>query len=234
VLDRATGRVERRISTRPFPGDTREAPGPEGLAFVQRNGAERLLLSDDDGRRLWELSLDEATFGQAVGETLTEQVGPVEGIEPVGDRFILASEVFSLLAVSQFSLKPIGPPFRPVFEGFGQHIAGVGLDAAANRLFATLSGYRANVNIRNHQGAFFELDRELQEIRALWHLGPFSNDPRGIAVADGLIYLVDGRSDFVDRDTKEENRGGIKCFVFLLRNDPELVAHALPFLPVRR
>jgi hypothetical protein len=78
------------------------------------------------------------------------------------------------------------------------------------------------------------MDSDLQIVRRFWHLGPFSNDPRGIAALDGLIYVADGRSDFVDKDTGEMNRGGLKVFVFMLEDDFSTLEEILPVLPVRK
>jgi hypothetical protein len=74
----------------------------------------------------------------------------------------------------------------------------------------------------------------LRAIQGFWHLGPFSNDPRGIAVSDGLVYVADGRSDFKDSETGEMNRGGLKVFVFLLERDAAALDRAGPLLPLRR
>ena len=82
--------------------------------------------------------------------------------------------------------------------------------------------------------AFFETDPDVTSIRRFWHLGPFSEDPRGIAVSDGLVYVADGRSPFRDADTGEMNRGGRKVFVFLLDDDASALHRALSVLPVRR
>ena len=77
------------------------------------------------------------------------------------------------------------------------------------------------------------MDPTLKEVRGFWHLGPFSNDPRGISSVDGLIYIADGKSDFEDEQTREMNRGGIKVLVFLLEDNPQVLNEALVFLPVR-
>jgi len=77
------------------------------------------------------------------------------------------------------------------------------------------------------------MDPALTEIRRFWHLGPFSNDPHGIAAADGLVYLADDRDYFTDTETGEENRGGTKVFIFLPEDNPIALYDALPFLPLR-
>jgi hypothetical protein len=135
------------------------------------------------------------------------------------------------------ALDPLRDPVSVSFEGFGSHIAGIGSAPAkvgSPRIFATLSAYVKDQNWRNHRSGFFEIDAELRAVQGFWHLGPFSNDPRGIAVSDSLIYVADGRSDFVDKDTGEMNRGGLKVFVFMLEDDPSILEEILPLLPVRR
>lgn len=234
ALDRRTGRVVHAIPTDPFPGGMLEAPGPEGLEVIRGNGKQMLLLADDDGRSLYSLSLDEGMLGHVLRHRSTAAIGAVEGVAAIGGELLLAAGYTSIHRVEADSLEPRGAPVRLSFEGFGGHIAGIEADEAAGRVFATLSAYAGGQNWRNHRSGFAEMDPRLQQIRAFWHLGPFSNDPRGIAVADGLVYVADGRSDFTDRDTGEMNRGGFKVFVFLLEDNVGALERALPLLPVRR
>ncbi|UCH35758.1 MAG: right-handed parallel beta-helix repeat-containing protein [Armatimonadota bacterium] len=234
ALDRRTGRVARAIPTSPFPGSTLTAPGPEGLDVVRVNGEDVLLLADDDGKRIYSLSLDDAAQGQVLRRWSTQAIGAVEGMEAIDDRLLLAAGRTKIYQVTAETLAPLGDPVIPRFEGFGDHIAGIGTDETQRRVFATFSAYVGNQNWRNHRSGFLEMDSELQELRGFWHLGPFSNDPRGIAVSDGLVYVADGRSDFTDRDTGEVNRAGMKVFVFLLEDDADALARALPLLPLRR
>ncbi|MFH1738847.1 MAG: right-handed parallel beta-helix repeat-containing protein [bacterium] len=234
VLERGTGGVTRSFSTKPFPGNGYEAPGPEGLDIVSENGKEALLLTDDDGRGLYTLSLDDETYGHVIRRNDTTDVGPVEGGERIGDRLVLAANQSKLYQISPESFQPVAPAVNFAFDGFGTHIAGVGAPETNDRLFAIVSGYNgAQQTWRNHGSAFFELDLELTEVRGFWHLGPFSNDPRGIAVSDGLVYVADGRSDFTDERTGEVNRGGIKVFVFLRKDDPDILNGSLALLPIR-
>ena len=53
------------------------------------------------------------------------------------------------------------------------------------------------------------------------------------AAQDGLIYIADGRSNFVDRNTGETNRGGQKVFAFMLEDDISALENMLQVLPVR-
>ena len=231
VLDRRTGQVTDTISTQPFPESEFDAPGPEGLDIVDGN---TLLLADDDGRSLYSLSLNYETFGQVIQRQNTNSIGAVEGVERIGEQLLLASGSNKLYSADT-GLQTWEEPVNIGFAGFGSHIAGVGADEALRpRVFATLSAYVKDQNWRNHTSAFFEIDQDLREVVGFWHLGPFSNDPRGIAAQDGLIYVADGRSNFVDKDTGEMNRGGQKVFVFMLEDDSAALEKILHLLPVRK
>ena len=238
VLDKRTGNVVNAISTQPFPESTLSAPGPEGLDMVDGN---TLLLADDDGRSLYSLSLSSEAFGQVTHRQDTTSIGAVEGVESSGGRLLLASGTNKLYSVNA-DMKALKEPVKIGFEGFGSHIAGIGIDTTHQPLsnadyphvFATLSAYVKDQNWRNHRSGFFAMDPDLNEIREFWHLGPFSNDPRGIAVLNGLIYVADGRSNFLDKETGEMNRGGQKVFVFMPEDDGRLLEEVLPELPVRK
>ncbi len=78
-----------------------------------------------------------------------------------------------------------------------------------------------------------EFDPALTGTRGFWHVGPFSEDPRGIAMRDNIVYVIDGRSGYVDEDTGEDYRGGIKVYMFLLEKAPDALNNALKYLPVR-
>jgi hypothetical protein len=235
VLDRHTGATVDVFSTYPFPGSTYKAPGPEGLDIIPYKGRDALLLADDDGRSLFTLSLAKEHYGHVLDRQVTSFIGAAEGCEQIGSQLILAAGGNRLHCVGAEELVKGAESVTLTFNDFGSHIAGVGADETGTRVFVTLSGYRwkGSSKTRNHRSAFFEMDPTLTEVRAFWHLGPFSNDPRGISSADGLIYVADGRSDFEDEQTGEINRGGIKVLVFLLEDSPEVLNKALSFLPIR-
>ena len=52
-------------------------------------------------------------------------------------------------------------------------------------------------------------------------------------MADSLVYIVDGRSPFVDTKTGEKNRNGQKILVFMLKDDATLLDRTVEFLPLR-
>ncbi|MFC1508387.1 right-handed parallel beta-helix repeat-containing protein [Candidatus Omnitrophota bacterium] len=233
MLDRKTGRIVKTIPTAPFPASDKEAPGPEGMDVVRENGKDRLLLADDDGVSLYELSLSESTFGRILRHRETTAIGKAEGVERIGDRLIFTAGQNKIFDVSSDDLSHVTAVRTIKCKELGHHIAGVGVDESGSRVFLTLSGYNSAKHIRNHKGGFFDMDWSSGKIQTLWHLGPFSNDPRGISVADGLVYVVDGRSDFEDTETGEMNRGGIKVSVFMLEDDAKVLEGKLDVLPVR-
>ena len=235
MLDRRTGTVVKSVSTEPFPASLYKAPGPEGLDVIPYKGKNALLLSDDDGRSLFTLSQEKDSVGHVLHHQNTSVIGAVEGVEQIGNQLILAAGHNKLYRAGADELQKGAESIALTFNGFGRHIAGVGADETETRAFATLSGYtgKSNAKIRNHKSAFFEMDPTLKEVRGFWHLGPFSNDPRGISSVDGLIYIADGKSDFEDEQTREMNRGGIKVIVFVLEDNPQVLNETLAFLPVR-
>ncbi len=232
VLSRKTGEVIRSIPTAPFPDGGEEAHGAEGLALTCDDA---LLLADDYGRALFELTLDDTALGRVTRRRSTEAIGPVEGIEQLGDHLIAAVNRSRLYTLDSKTLEPLAPPVELRVEAFGEHIAGVGGDVASERVFVTLSAYTgSDQKWRNQSSAFAELKPRLSRVNSLWHLGPFSNDPRGIALDDGLVYVADGRGTFTDERTGEINRGGIKVLVFTLDSRPKNLARVLPHLPIRQ
>jgi len=231
-LDRLTGKVVGSIPTKPFPNFDDTASGPEGLDI---DGPDTLLLADDYGYSIHEISLNEATFGHRLIRRSTEAIGEVEGVEKVGERLLLATNRNEIHEVNAETMERTAPPVQITVEGLGGHVAGVGFDDATGRVFVTDSAYTGgDQKWRNNQSAFLALDSELKTVTGIWRLGPFSNDPRGIALADGLIYVADGRSDCTDARTGENYRGGIKVFVFLEDGGPGRIDQVLPLLPVRR
>ena len=208
VLDRRTGIEVAGIPTTPLPGGKHEAKGPEGLDTGNDDGI-RLYLSDDDAPALFALSLRDDSYGEVLAHRSLASLGVVEGIERISDTVTYyATDHDHIVRTTAFSTYtvPVGLPesFRISIEGFGGHIAGVGADDDGRRIYCTLSGYaQNNANRRNHLGGFFTTDSDITRIDGMWHLGPFSNDPRGVAVDNGLVYVIDGKSDFVDEETGE-------------------------------
>ena len=235
-LDRSTGRTERIIRTAPFADGLTTAKGPEGLDVISHNGQEAILLADDDGLSLFTLSVssDGGNDVSIIRQQSTEHIGRVEGVEQTRDGRLLVTLDDGLMLIDGESLSPISEKVGISFAGFGDHIAGVGVDEQTLRVYATLSAHKPGVNYRTHGNAFCVLDAELQRVEEFWHLGPFDEDPRGISVRDGLVYVVDGGKDFTDETTNEYNRNGIKVYVFLLDSSQEALDQVLPSLPLRR
>jgi hypothetical protein len=234
VLDKSTGEIVETIPTNPFPGGGFNAPNPEGLDIVTYDDNNALLVLNDLDycTDLYTLSLEESLFGHVLRHQCSYAFHG-EGVERVGDELIVVGDD-NLHRVDANTLQEINEHAWIYVNHFGNHFAGVGADETESSVFCTLSGYtNSSQTWRNHKSAFFEMDPALTEIRNLWHLGPFSNDPRGISIANGLFYVADGRSYFTDTETGEVNRGGIKVFVFLLEDDPNVFTQVLPFLPIR-
>ncbi|MCP4640401.1 MAG: right-handed parallel beta-helix repeat-containing protein [bacterium] len=234
-LDRRTGCVTRTIPVNPIPGSEAMGKGPEGLDLVMEDGKPVMLLADDTTECVYALDLAGDPFGKLLRSQDAKVLGSVEGFETVDDDTVAALVRSALVICKRHSLAPTREPIAATFGTLGGHVAGVGMDDATGTLYITSSGLRFNPLMRrNYASVLAELEPDLSAVKAAWHLGPFSNDPRGVAVSDNLVYVSDGRDPFVDDRTGEENRGGIKVFVFLREDDPEALEKALPLLPIRR
>ncbi len=238
AVDRGNGCNISSMPTRPFASSDHIAPGPEGLDIRCTGDNQTLILSDDDGRSIYELSLEQDSWGHILKRWDTTEIGPLEGVEISQDGTMLGCSNSKLLAFDLETMKLQKDPVELTFEGLGKHIAGAALDdnSDTGMFYVSLSGYTGGQQKYRHgSSAFFELTPSLDSVTALWHLGPFSSDPRGLDCRDGLIYIGDGRSDFEDQFTGEMNRGGMKIFVFKpVLDDVSDLLQVLPHLPVRK
>jgi len=237
VLDRRTMQVVTAIPSNPFPGagptsGVPGAPGPEGLDSASIGDQTVLMVSEDVGRALFTLSLDPASYGHVLDVASFASVGNGEGVEVFDDRYLLGNAE-GLHEVDRQTHKRIGDAVKLTFEhSFGGRVTGISSNETDERLFATILP-DAFPKKRTHDTAFIEVSPELDQVLGFYHLGPFSGDCRGILMADGLIYLVDGRSPFVDIETGEKNRNGQKVFVFMLEDDAKLLDRSVALLPLR-
>ena len=117
-------------------------------------------------------------------------------------------------------------------HGFGGRVTGIGSNETEQRLFATLLP-DTFPDTRTHDTALIAFSPELDRVLGFYHLGPFAGDCRGVLMADSLVYIVDGRSPFVDTKTGEKNRNGQNFFVFMLEDDATLLDRTVEILPLR-
>ena len=109
-------------------------------------------------------------------------------------------------------------------------MAGIAHDG--RRLLMTASGYSKRVQF-NTKGLLLAADPATGAATDAWSLGDYCPDPRGVAVARGLVFVCDGYGTKLLPDKKTPNRQGLKLFVFALEPPADLGA-LLPVLPLRR
>lgn len=229
-LDLSNGLLKRMIPTAPFPHSEVTATGPEGLCVDPAEPA-RLWAANDDGKEVFLLYLEDDRFGKVAERFSTLDFHKMpEGLERVRDTlYINGGNTLTAVDVVTKALRP-GFPVVYEFPDYGNHIAGIGYDG--KRLILCASAYTKQ-NPINDQGLLFAADLETGEVSEVWSLAGYSNDPRGVAIKDGLIYLVDGYGIEMLPDGKEPNRLGLKVFVFAPSSTRDLTPY-VPLLPLRR
>jgi len=230
VVERSTCHLVKTLPTEPFMQSDVTCRGCEGLSLTTYRGKPALLLSDDDGSRLFTLEKTGGRMGAILSQEDTSRYAySPEGIELVGDTTYLACGFNSIVAVDANGQLLPGYPIRYEAEGYGKHIAGVGY--GGERLLLTASAYGE----RRHTqySLLIAVDPESGAPQEAWHI-PYSNDPRGVAYADGMAYVVDGMAPFVDPDTGERFAPGIRILLFALQAPTEIRLSDLPHrqLPV--
>ncbi len=233
-VDLDTCHVVDSTATLPFAGTETECVGPEGLCLVEREGRQYMALSDDATNNVHLLDWRDGRIG-ALAATL--DVGKIatraEDVEFALGRIYLPFRYQYLAAGDVATLQPLaGFPVRYKFGDPPGHVAGVGF--GDGKLWLTSAGYRGRNDRRhNERSLFFSADPNTGRVLGLWHLGPFSNDPRGIAFDQGLIYIADGMSPYQDSETGETERPGIKVFVFAPQATADNIDRFLSNLPRR-
>jgi hypothetical protein len=189
------------------------------------------LLADDDGAQIIALSLEAQAAGRVTGRQSTTGLFEVpEGIERFGGALALVGNNRLLVADARSRAPRKGFPVQYALEGYGSHIAGVGWDG--KELLLTASAY-TQASQQNDRSLLLAVNPATGDITRAWHLGDYSSDPRGVAVRDRLVYVVDGYHSPTLPDGKEPNRLGLKLFVFALSpvtRPQEYTAH----MPLRR
>jgi len=239
-LDRLTGARVGQIPLAPIPGSDHHAEGPEGLSIVKDSPTPSMWVGDDDGRALYQLSLEPNTFGHLLRQIDTSNLGAFEGVA-WREQDILTTRSRGLMVFTDLQ-EPMPRFAKLSTDAFGSHVAGVGVNHDNDRVFATTNGYGGvDQTWRNHRSGLYELTPDLTKAIRLWHLGPFSDDARGVDVHKGLVYVACGRQQYTSSRTGEIVRNGEKVFVFLLDRRRDLaegfdspsVQAALPHLPLR-
>ncbi|MDX1931933.1 MAG: right-handed parallel beta-helix repeat-containing protein [Capsulimonadales bacterium] len=214
------------------PGKGGPLKGPEGLTRLP-DAPDRYLLSDDDGTQIVELYLPATGRGEIRRQTSIGEVFDYpEGAERFG-RFLAFVGNSRLLVTDAGTLRAQpGFPITYSVPEYANHIAGIAFDGQSLLLTAAAYTQRRPVTDRSLLLAVTPADGTLTDA---WHLGDYTNDPRGLDVRQGLIYLVDGYANRLLPDGKEINRLGRKLWVFSVR-PPSLsqVRDYADRLPLRR
>ena len=225
VVDRKTSRVVRTIPARPLPGGEMEAKRPEGLSLYDHDGTPALLLAADDGDTLFTLDRRPDSLGAVLAHESASQIAHYpEGVEWLNGTLYFAHGSKLLTALDK-ERKPLpGFPVSYVPEGFGGHLAGVGSDG--ERLLVTLAAY-AGKRVHTQFSLILAIDPTTGDPVEAWHI-PYTNDPRGIACADGIVYVADGMSPFDDPDTGVKTSPGIRVVLFCLGDPAHVGPESLP------
>ena len=90
-----------------------------------------------------------------------------------------------------------------------------------------------HLHVHTQYSLLIAVDPESGAPQEAWHI-PYSNDPRGVAYAEGIAYVVDGMGPFVDPDTGAGLAPGIRILLFALQAPTKLRLSDLPHrqLPV--
>lgn len=232
-FDRATGALLKTISTNPFAGTELSFTGPEGVAVLPDGNL--LVLNDvsDKGADGAIITPGPDDFGQFVRHV--PMLNPdlsAEGLTLVANIVYLAQGRNALAAATLGDLVPLGGfPVSYLFDGKGLHMAGVGYDGT--NVVACANGYppREDKNAPVPDNYLLTVDPADGRPLAVQWIGAYCNDARGVACADGLVFVSDGwsarrlESGFV-------NKHGQKIFLFAPSTAEAAIA-AMQHLPVR-
>jgi len=229
-LDLRTAQLVGKLPTNPFPGSDTRITGPEGFAFDPEDKT-RMWLAGDDDKTVVVFSLAKASFGQILATRGTKAChGYPEGVAHAGERVYFVGGK-ALAAGDRTTLERCpGFPVSYRFEGYGSHVAGIAFDG--KQLLMTASGYGGKTKF-NEKGLLVAADPATGQVSAAWSLGRYSSDPRGVAVAGGLVFVCDGYGTPTLPGGKVPNRQGLKLFVFATGKVDDL-GTLLRWLPLRR
>jgi len=230
TMDLRSAQLVAKLRTNPFPGTEVTIKGTEGLAFDPDDRA-RLWLAADDEKKLVVFSAARDSFGKVLEARPAAGFHKYpEGIAHAGDRVYLVGGR-ELAAGDRKTLKLCpGFPVTYLFEGYGSHVAGVAFDG--KRLLISASAYGGKTQY-NEKGLLLAADPSTGEVTEVWSLGDYSSDPRGVAVAAGIVYVADGYGTPTLPGGKTPNRQGLKLFVFAAGQVGDLGPY-LHLLPLRQ
>lgn len=234
-LDRATGALLETMSTNPLAGTELSFTGPEGLTLLPQGEEGGLLVLNDvsdkgaDGA-IVEQSPDD--FGRLLHHVpMPNPDHSAEGLTIVGDTLYLTQAANGLLAAKMADLAPLdGFPVTYLFDGKPLHIAGVGYDDS--HVIVCASGYaKKRGNEPVPQNYLLAVDPADGRPVAIQWIGAYCNDARGVACADGLVFVSDGWSHW-KLESGFINKQGQKVLIFAPPT-ADAVAEATDRLPVR-
>jgi len=233
-FDRTTGALLKTVSTNPFAGTELSFTGPEGITVLPDGNV--LVLNDmgDKGADGAVITPGPENFGDFVRHVpMPEPDHAAEGITIVGADTIYLPEKERLgLKAARLSDATVLPgwPVSYLFDGKHLHIAGVGYDGT--NVLASANGYppRGDKNGPVPENYLLSVDPTDGRPLAIGWIGAYCNDARGVACADGLVFVSDGwsprklESGFI-------NKHGQKVFIFAPPTTQ--AAAAAGHLPVR-
>jgi len=216
-VDLTTKQISRKLKTNPIPGTDVTVKGTEGLSLTSIDGEAALLLSCDDERRVLTLDPGPHRFGALLGNVDVSKVTPqCEGIEQIGDKVLVVHSGRSLRILRPGDLEPT-PQARLSFDtgGFGAHIAGIGYDG--RRIIIAASAYQGK-QVHTQYSSLIALDPDTCEPLEAWHMS-YLDDPRGVACANGLVWVADGKSPYKDAELGIRTASGIRVLTFALEDN---------------
>ncbi len=231
TVNRFTARVESRVSTEPFPGTEITLKGPEGLSLTKMKikGKDVLAVSDDEGGFIHYFQFNPPVIEKLLSSIEINSIaGDPEGIEFVGSKLYFLYGGNNIIMVNSSNLKK-HPDFPKSisFNGFWNHIAGI--CKYKDNLLLTSAGYDGKIK-HNGESILFSADEQINKILKVWDIAPYTNDPRGVAEIDGLVYIVDGMGHGKDVETGLLNKEGLKILIFdiEINRDIKEYYHTLP------
>ncbi len=221
TVNRFTARVDSRVSTEPFPDTKITLRGPEGFSLTKIETKDVLAISDDEGGYIHYFQFNPPFIEKIIkSKDINSIAADPEGIEFIGPNLYFLFGGNNIILIDNDNLKK-HPEFPKSisFKNLANHIAGIG--KYKNSLLFTAAGYGGKVR-HNGKSILFAADYKITKILKVWDIAPYTNDPRGITEADGLVYVVDGMAHGKDTDTGLLNKEGLKILIFDLETERDI------------